>query len=101
MYYTAPMDLEPKDPSKQFEWHEAYRDMVKNMYRTTYTDASHFRETNVKSDYPVGYGGHIPNVRHDVLHRNTQFDRNRHMQRLDPSRDAHPSFVDQLSGIPT
>lgn len=26
-------------------------------------------------DYPAGYGGHIPSIRFDVLHRNTAFDR--------------------------
>jgi len=96
-----PSNLPPRDPAAQFEWHEAYRDSVKNMYRTTYTDASHFRETYVKSDYPAGYGGHIPAVRHDVLHRNTEFDRKQTLMRSDPSRDAKPSFVDQIAGIPT
>jgi len=73
----------------------------KNQYRTSYTDMVHFKEVNVKSDYPSGYGGHIPCIRHDVLHRNTAFDRNQVLKRNDPSRDAHPSFRDQLAGIPT
>jgi len=90
-----------KDPSRQWEWHEAYRDMAKNMYRTTYTDATHFRETYCKSDFPVGYGGHIPSIRHDVLFRNTEFDRKKALMRNDPSRDAKPSFIDQIAGIPT
>lgn len=89
------------DPAKQWEWHEAYRDMAKNQYRTSYTDMVHFKEVNVKSDYPSGYGGHIPCIRHDILHRNTQFDRQQVLRRNDPSRDAHPSFRDQLAGIPT
>jgi len=89
------------DPAKQWDWHEAHRDMARNQYRTTYTDMIHFKEVNVKSDYPSGYGGHIPTIRHDILHRNTAFDRQIALRRNDPSRDAHPSFKDQLSGIPT
>lgn len=89
------------DPSRQWQWHEAHRDAYRNQYRTTYTDMSHGRETSVKSEYPSGYGGHIPTLRFDVLFRNTAFDRNIVLKRNDPSRDAHPSFKDQLSGIPT
>lgn len=89
------------NPSKQWDWHEAFRDASKNQYRTTYSDMIHGRETSLKSDYPSGYGGHIPNVRFDVLHRNTAFDRKWALTRKDPSRDAHPSFKDQLAGIPT
>lgn len=89
------------DPEKQWEWHEAYRDLSKNMYRTSYMDMSHGREVHVKSDYPSGYGGHIPSIRHDVLFRNTAFDRINILRRTDPSRDAHPSFVDHIAGIPT
>lgn len=89
------------DPAKQWEWHEAHRDMAKNQYRTSYTDMVHFKEVNVKSDYPSGYGGHIPCIRHDMLYRNTAFDRQQALRRNDPSRDAHPSFRDQLAGIPT
>jgi hypothetical protein len=89
------------DPAKQFEWHESYRDVYRNQYRTSYTDMAHGRETSVKSDYPSGYGGHIPSLRFDILHRNTAFDRNTVLRRSDPSRDALPSFKDQLEGIPT
>jgi len=89
------------DPAKQWDWHEVHRDMAKNMYRTSYTDMIHFKEVNVKSDYPSGYGGHIPSIRHDILHRNTAYDRQIALRRNDPSRDAHPSFQDQISGIPT
>jgi len=94
-------DLLNVDPAKQWDWHEAHRDMAKNQYRTSYTDMVHFREVHVKSDYPAGYGGHIPSIRHDTLHRNTAFDRQQVLRRNDPSRDAHPSFKDQISGIPT
>mmetsp|Transcript_22836 Transcript_22836/g.44389 ORF Transcript_22836/g.44389 Transcript_22836/m.44389 type:complete len:226 (-) Transcript_22836:94-771(-) len=88
-------------PATQWEWHEAHRDLAKNMYRTSYSDMSHGREAHVRSDYPSGYGGHIPSLRHDVLHRNTSFDRSATLRRNDPSRDSHPSFLDQISGIPT
>eukprot|EP00933_Yihiella_yeosuensis_P053272 TRINITY_DN51478_c0_g1_i1.p1 TRINITY_DN51478_c0_g1~~TRINITY_DN51478_c0_g1_i1.p1 ORF type:complete len:234 (+),score=28.82 TRINITY_DN51478_c0_g1_i1:182-883(+) len=89
------------DPAKQWEWHETYRDMMKNHYRTTYSDMAHGRETYCKSDFPSGYGGHIPAIRHDQLFRNTAFDRNRTLMRSDPSRDAFPSFIDQIAGLPT
>jgi len=96
-----PQNKIDKDPALQWQWHEAYRDMQKNMYRTSYTDATHFRETYVKSDFPAGYGGHIPSIRHDVLHRNTEFDRKAACMRQDPSRDSHISFIDQIAGVPT
>jgi len=89
------------DPAKQWDWHEAHRDMSRNQYRTSYTDMTHFKEVNVKSDYPSGYGGHIPSIRHDILFKNTAFDRQLALRRNDPSRDAHPSYKDQISGIPT
>jgi len=89
------------DPSRQWEWHEAHRDMAKNQYRTTYTDMIHAKETCLKSDFPSGYGGHIPNMRFDMLFRNTAFDRSIVLRRNDPSRDSHPSFKDHIAGIPT
>lgn len=89
------------DPADQWDWHEAHRDSMKNMYRTSYQDATHFREVHVKSDMPAGYGGHSTSLRFDVLHRNTSFDRNALLKRTDPSRDAFPSFVDHIAGIPT
>mmetsp|Transcript_17192 Transcript_17192/g.30140 ORF Transcript_17192/g.30140 Transcript_17192/m.30140 type:complete len:229 (-) Transcript_17192:39-725(-) len=92
--------LKAGDPAKQWEWHESYRDQFKNMYRTSYSDMAHGRETYVRSDYPAGYGGHIPSMRFDVLHRNTQFDRNISLSRTDPSRDAFPSFKPSLEGLP-
>jgi len=89
------------DPAKQWDWHEAHRDMSRNQYRTSYTDMTHFKEVSVKSDYPSGYGGHIPGIRHDVLFKNTAITRQMVLRRNDPSRDAHPSFQDHISGIPT
>eukprot|EP00929_Paragymnodinium_shiwhaense_P018293 TRINITY_DN1285_c0_g1_i1.p2 TRINITY_DN1285_c0_g1~~TRINITY_DN1285_c0_g1_i1.p2 ORF type:complete len:120 (+),score=23.17 TRINITY_DN1285_c0_g1_i1:78-437(+) len=99
--FAQPLHPLERDPALQWKWHEAYRDMSKNMYRTSYTDMTHFREVNVKSNYPAGYGGHIPLVRHDILHRNTEFDRKLACMRADPSRDAKPSFEDQICGVPT
>mmetsp|Transcript_55680 Transcript_55680/g.119829 ORF Transcript_55680/g.119829 Transcript_55680/m.119829 type:complete len:203 (-) Transcript_55680:175-783(-) len=88
------------DPGAQWEWHEAHRDLTKNQYRTNYTDMTHGREVYVKSDFPAGYGGHIPSIRHDVLFRNTQFDRTATLMRNDPSRDAFTSFDMQIGGLP-
>jgi len=98
---TSSNQLLDVDPAKQFEWHEAHRDVAKNQYRTSYSDMIHGREVACKSDYPSGYAGHIPNLRHDILFRNTNFDRVQALKRADPSRDAHPSFQDQIQGIPT
>jgi len=89
------------DPSNQWEWHEAFRDLSKNQYRTSYTDMSHGREVYVRSDYPAGYGGHVPSLRYDILHRNTAQDRVRTLQRADPDRDTLPSFDLQLNGLPS
>mmetsp|Transcript_58264 Transcript_58264/g.164479 ORF Transcript_58264/g.164479 Transcript_58264/m.164479 type:complete len:222 (-) Transcript_58264:27-692(-) len=89
------------DPATQYEWHETHRDQKKNMYRTSYTDMSHGREVAVKSDYPSGYGGHVPNVRHDILFRNTAFDREQSMRRTNLNRDAFPQFEPQIGGVPS
>jgi hypothetical protein len=89
------------DPETQYEWHNTYRDSVDNMYRTTYQDMIHGREVSVKNDFPAGYGGHVPSLRHDVLFRNTEFDRMHELLRNDPGRDVFPSFVNQNKGLPT
>jgi hypothetical protein len=94
-------DLPAGDPESQWMWHEAYRDMMKNMYRTNYSDMTHGREVCMKSDMPSGYGGHIPCLRFDIMHKNTEFDRSLALRRADVSRDAFPSFKDQKDGIPT
>jgi len=88
------------DPARQWEWHESYRDQFKNMYRTSYADMSHSREVYVKSDFPAGYGGHIPATRFDVMHHNTSHDRTQALRRTDPSRDAFPSFKPNIDGLP-
>jgi len=89
------------DPEDQASWHASFRDASNNMYRTSYTDMSHGREVCVRSDYPSGYGGHVPSVRHDVLFRNTGFDMETAGRRTDQKRDAFPGFRDQILGIPT
>jgi len=99
--HISSTNRESRDMSKQSQWHEAHRDMAKNMYRTSYSDMSNMREVHVRSEYPAGYGGHIPSLRHDVLFRNTSFSKNLHLRRTDPCRDSHPSFEDQISGLPT
>jgi len=88
-------------PAQQWAWHEAHRDLAKNMYRTSYADMAHGRECHVRSDFPEGYGGHVPSVRHDLLHRNTAIDRHLALRRADPSRDAFPSFLMQKEGLPS
>lgn len=89
------------DLKTQTEWHGTYRDMIKNMYRTSYQDMIHGREVSVKNDFPAGYRGHVPSLRHDVLFRNTGFDRMREVLSTDPGRDVFPSFTEQNTGVPT
>merc|ERR1719436_1963957 len=93
--------LNTGDPKTQHQWHETFRDSAKNMFRTSYADMSFGREVAVKSDLPSGYGGHVPSIRHDILFRNTAFDRTTSIRRVDPCRDAFPSFEDHIAGIPT
>uniref|UniRef100_A0A7S1RVE3 Uncharacterized protein n=1 Tax=Alexandrium catenella TaxID=2925 RepID=A0A7S1RVE3_ALECA len=88
------------DPAEQSLWHEAHRDAAKNMYRTSYSDMSHGREVAVKSDFPSGYGGHVPSVRHDVLFRNTAFDREITVRKGNRNRDTHHPFEEQIAGVP-
>lgn len=74
--------------------------MAKNMYRTSYSDMTYGREVSVKSDFPSGYGGHVPSVRHDVLFRNTAFDREMSLRKGNRNRDTHSSFEEQIAGVP-
>jgi len=89
------------DPNTQHDWHETYRDTVKNMYRSSYADMVHGHEVSVRSDLPSGYGGHCPSLRHDVLFRNTGFDRKKDTMKANFSRDAFPAFDGQINGVPT
>jgi len=98
---SVPMELHTGDMDTQHEWHEAYRDMMTNMYRTSYQDMVHGREVSVRKDLPAGYGGHIPSLRHDILFRNTAFDHKQATLRSNFGRDVFPSFSEQLSGVPS
>jgi len=90
------------DLSRQWEWHEAFRDANKNMYRTTYQDTIHTREVSVKSQFPSGYGGHDATVKHDLLYKNTgSYKTVVETQALDPNRDTFPCFTPQKHGMPT
>lgn len=89
------------DLSRQWYWHETFRDTSKNMYRTTYSDMIHGREVSVKSDFPSGYGGHVPVVAHDVLFQNTGTYQTLVKQGLNPNRDCFPSFKQQKNGTAT
>jgi len=88
------------DPGNQWEWHEAYRDLANNMYRTSYADMSQGREVHVRSDFPSGYGGYVPSVKHDVLFRNTAFEKSSALKWNNPDRESFPSFENQIMGIP-
>merc|ERR1712194_107123 len=89
------------DLTKQWQWHEAFRDASKNMYRTTYADTIHGREVAVKSEFPSGYGGHDPVVQHDTLFKNTRTYDTLQKMALDPKRDTFPCFQPQKYGCPT
>uniref|UniRef100_A0A0G4HBA1 Uncharacterized protein n=1 Tax=Chromera velia CCMP2878 TaxID=1169474 RepID=A0A0G4HBA1_9ALVE len=71
-----------------------------NAYRTTYQDLCNHAETAVRSDYPSGYGGHVPSVRHDVIFRNTNFDQSLNSRKC-PERDHLPDFNTVKTGVPT
>eukprot|EP00927_Polykrikos_kofoidii_P054050 TRINITY_DN48535_c0_g1_i1.p1 TRINITY_DN48535_c0_g1~~TRINITY_DN48535_c0_g1_i1.p1 ORF type:complete len:496 (+),score=52.10 TRINITY_DN48535_c0_g1_i1:72-1490(+) len=94
-------EMRTGNPENQHEWHESYRDNMTNMYRTSYQDMIHGREVAVKNDMPAGYGGHIPSLRHDVLFRNTAFDRKLATLKNDFGRDTFPSFTEQNEGVPS
>jgi hypothetical protein len=100
---ALPIDspLRTGDMETQRMWHKTYRDMADNMYRTSYQDMIHGREVSVKNDFPAGYGGHVPSVRHDVLFRNTEFDRMNLNLKKDAKRDKFPDFDAQNRGVPT
>lgn len=80
--------------------HQSHRDHMQNMYRTSYQDMVHGREVAVKNDFPAGYGGHVPSMRHDVMFRNTEFDRMHAALRDHPDRYSFPNFADQKNGVP-
>lgn len=88
------------DLATQWHWHTTFRDTSKNMYRTTYMDMIHGREVAVKSDMPSGYGGHVPQVAHDILFKNTEFQGTLEERQLDPKRDSFPCFTQQKDGAP-
>lgn len=97
---TVPSTLNTGIAETQREWHEAYRDMMQDMYRTSYVDMVSGREVAVKSDFPSGYGGHVPSLRHDALFRETKFDRTLDALRADPGRDTLPGFKELKDGVP-
>lgn len=99
--YFRPGDLDTGDMESQLQWHGEHRDMMNNMYRTSYQDMVHRKEVAVKKDMPSGYGGHIPSLRHDVLHRNTGFDTMRADLITDPGRETFASFWEMKAGIPS
>jgi len=94
------MDMTPGNMETQYQWHTAYRDSAKNMYRSSYQDMIHHRDVHVKSDFPAGYGGHNPIFRHDIRFKNTDLFRIRKLSSTDVSRDAYPNFEANKTGVP-
>jgi len=89
------------DLSRQWYWHEQFRDATKNMYRTTTSDMLNFREVSCKSDMPSGYGGHVPKVKHDIFFENTGAYASLENRGVDSKRDCFPAFKQQKMGAPT
>lgn len=96
----AHIESQARDLSRQWEWHEYFRDYAKNQYRTSYLDAIGGAEVACKSEMPSGYGGHCASVRHDILFDNTAFKRLRSDLREDEKRERFPDFTKQLAGLP-
>jgi len=94
------LDMTPGNMETQYQWHTAYRDSAKNMYRSSYQDMIHHRDVHVKSDFPAGYGGHNPIFRHDIRFKNTDLFRIRKLSSTDVSRDAYPNFEANKTGVP-
>lgn len=90
----------PVDIGNQKKWHETYRDLQRNQYRTTYYDMILSREVAVKSTKPSGYGGHVANVGADVLFNNTTFAAMQQDLKEDEYRERLPDFDYQLAGLP-
>jgi len=96
--YVDPMT--PGNMDTQYQWHTAFRDSAKNMYRTSYQDQIHNRDVHVKSDFPAGYGGSNPTFRHDIRFKNSELYKIRHLSCTDVSRDAYPNFDANITGVP-
>ncbi|OEH74055.1 hypothetical protein cyc_06056 [Cyclospora cayetanensis] len=71
-----------------------------NMYRTSYNDMCKGLEVCVKSDFPSGYGGHVPTVRHQVLFRDSPEALAIAARAKDPTRDSFGDFAANINGIP-
>lgn len=84
--------------NKDLDRHHVWKDA--NHYRTTYKDLCDGMESAVKSDFPSGYGGHIPSTRHDILHRGSDFDTVL-KERINENRDYIKPFYDLKIGQPT
>jgi len=84
----------------QWRWHPSFRDTANHMYRTSYTDHIMQNEISTKSSHPSGYGGHVPQLRHDVLFGHTEFDWIQQQRKDDPSRETLADFSNQLVGCP-
>ncbi|KAL8424820.1 hypothetical protein Efla_001625 [Eimeria flavescens] len=71
-----------------------------NLYRTSYLDMCLGREVCVKSDFPSGYGGHVPRVRHQLLFNDCAEVSLLRARRSDPERDSFGSFDANINGTP-
>ncbi|CDJ45041.1 hypothetical protein ETH_00007000, partial [Eimeria tenella] len=71
-----------------------------NMYRTSYNDMCQGREVSVQSDFPSGYGGHVPVVGHQLLFKNCKEVLEIKKREKDPSRDSFGGFEANKMGYP-
>ena len=59
----------------RWKYHESFNDEMKNMYRTNYHDFMDKKPVTFISDFPCGYSGYQANLKHDIIHRNTSFEK--------------------------
>jgi hypothetical protein len=90
--------------SDRYKWHTAFHDHAKNMYRTNYHDFMNIDPVALQADFPAGYGGNKPSIRHEVIHRNTSFEKTyghlRDAKYASEGRYHFPEFTGNKQGIP-
>lgn len=87
-------------PSKPGEFDDQGRRKDPNMYRTSYHDMCLGMEVCVKSDFPSGYGGHVPTVRHQILFKDSPEARELQARAADVTRDSFGGFEANIKGEP-
>lgn len=92
--------MELPDCTSFGEFDERGRLKDPNMYRTSYHDMCLGLEVCVKSDFPSGYGGHVPTLRHQILFKNSPEAKELEARKADVTRDSFGGFDANIKGIP-